>query len=107
MKQARIYVNGEEAGILKELMYLKHYVFEYNSGYSGQAVSLTMPTTSRIWEYKNFPPFFDGLLPEGFQLEGLLKIRKLGYNFKRLIPAVCTKLVKKKHPDVKVLALSV
>lgn len=80
MRQAKIFVNGKEAGILKELIYLKHYVFEYHSSYSGQCVSLTMPATSRVWEYKNFPPFFDGLLPEGFQLAGLLKFRKLDRN---------------------------
>ena len=27
--------------------------------------------------FDTFPPFFDGLLPEGFQLEALLRRRKL------------------------------
>ena len=27
--------------------------------------------------YKSFPPFFEGLLPEGVMLEGLLKIAKI------------------------------
>ncbi len=29
------------------------------------------------YTYASFPPFFDGLLPEGNQLDGLLKIRKI------------------------------
>ncbi len=28
----------------------------------------------------HFPPFFDGLLPEGYQLEGLLKFGKFDRN---------------------------
>ena len=34
----------------------------------------------RIYKFDKFPPFFDGLLPEGIQLEGLLKIRKIDKN---------------------------
>jgi serine/threonine-protein kinase HipA len=30
-----------------------------------------------MYEFKTFPPFFDGLLPEGAQLEGLLRLKKL------------------------------
>ena len=29
---------------------------------------------------EEFPPFFDGLLPEGIQLEGLLKLKKIDRN---------------------------
>ena len=36
-----------------------------------------MPTTQKVYKFNNFPPFFDGLLPEGIQLEGLLKIKKI------------------------------
>ena len=39
-----------------------------------------MPTNIRIYKFDKFPPFFDGLLPEGIQLEGLLKIRKIDKN---------------------------
>jgi serine/threonine-protein kinase HipA len=39
-----------------------------------------MPTNQKIYTFKNFPPFFDGLLPEGIQLEGLLKIKKIDRN---------------------------
>ena len=37
----------------------------------------TMLTDRMKYSFNNFPPFFKGLLPEGIQLEGLLKIRKI------------------------------
>jgi serine/threonine-protein kinase HipA len=80
MRAARIFVNNIEAGTLTELEYSKQYCFEYLPTYSGAPISLTMPVLQRVYQYANFPPFFDGLLPEGYQLEGLLKIRKLDRN---------------------------
>jgi len=58
----------------------KEYVFEYLNEYDGMAISRTMPTNVRVYQFDKFPPFFDGLLPEGIQLEGLLKIRKIDKN---------------------------
>jgi serine/threonine-protein kinase HipA len=77
MRKAKVYVKGIEAGILTELVQGKEYVFEYPEGYKGFEVSRTMPTNQKVYKYNNFPPFFEGLLPEGIQLEGLLKIRKI------------------------------
>ncbi len=43
---------------------------------------------------KDFPPFFDGLLPEGILLEGLLKQRKIDkYDYFSQIVAVGNDLV--------------
>jgi len=36
-----------------------------------------MPTKEKVYKFDMFPPFFDGLLPEGTQLEGLLKLKKI------------------------------
>ena len=80
MRKAKIFVNGEEAGTLLELEFGKTYRFEYLEGYAGIPVSLTMPFSQRVYEFESFPPFFDGLLPEGYQLEGLLKIGKIDRN---------------------------
>ncbi len=33
--------------------------------YHGAPVSLTMPLANKIYEFNVFPPFFEGLLPEG------------------------------------------
>ena len=80
MRKAKIFVRGIEAGILTELIQGKEYVFAYLNEYDGIEVSRTMPTNIRIYKFDKFPPFFDGLLPEGIQLEGLLKIRKIDKN---------------------------
>ena len=87
MRRAKVFVHGIEAGVLKEVVFSKHYVFEYNASYTGSPISLSMPTTTQVWDFDRFPPFFDGLLPEGFQLEGLLKNQKLDRNdyFSQLI----------------------
>jgi serine/threonine-protein kinase HipA len=54
-----------------------HYIFQYQKNYVGSPISLTMPMRYEPYRFDSFPPFFDGLLPEGLQLEGLLKSQKL------------------------------
>ena len=80
MRSAKILVNGQDAGILTELDFGKKYSFEYIDGYSGTPVSLTLPLRKLVYEFDSFPSFFDGLLPEGYQLEGLLKFGKIDRN---------------------------
>ena len=80
MRKAKIFVRGIEAGTLTELIQGKEYVYEYLNEYDGTEISRTMPTNIKIYKFDKFPPFFDGLLPEGIQLEGLLKIRKIDKN---------------------------
>jgi serine/threonine-protein kinase HipA len=80
MRKAKVYVKGIEAGILTEIRQGTEYTFEYLEDYSGTDVSLTMPRTQQKYVFYQFPPFFEGLLPEGTQLEGLLKIRKIDRN---------------------------
>ncbi|MCX6246609.1 MAG: HipA N-terminal domain-containing protein [Bacteroidetes bacterium] len=80
MRRAKVYVKGIEAGTLTEVEKGKEYLFEYLDGYNGLVVSRTMPVKEQSFRYNRFPPFFDGLLPEGIQLEGLLKIRKIDKN---------------------------
>jgi len=80
MRTAKVFVNDQEAGQLKELDFGKKYAFEYFSEYHGDPVSITMPIQQSSYEFDSFPPFFDGLLPEGFQLDGLLKFRKIDRN---------------------------
>ena len=80
MKKAKVFVKGIDVGTLTELNRGSEYVFEYLDGYNGLEVSRTMPTNIKVYRYNKFPPFFDGLLPEGIQLEGLLKIKKIDKN---------------------------
>jgi serine/threonine-protein kinase HipA len=77
MRKAKVFVKGIEAGILTEILKGKEYVFEYLNYNAVPEVSRTMPTREKVYRFDRFPPFFDGLLPEGIQLEGLLKIRKI------------------------------
>jgi len=77
MRQAEIHVHGVRAGLLEELEPGRSYRFTYDPGYQGPPVSLTMPVQAGPFTHEGFPPFFDGLLPEGAQLEALLRRRKL------------------------------
>jgi serine/threonine-protein kinase HipA len=80
MRQAKIYVDNKQAGILTEYTSGISYGFTYLDGYSRSPVSLTLPLRNEAYDFSVFPPFFDGLLPEGYQLEGLLKIGKIDRN---------------------------
>lgn len=77
MRKANVYVHGQRAGTLVEVERGNCYRFEYDPQYQGEPVSLTMPASNRVYEYERFPPFFDGLLPEGILLEALLRQRKI------------------------------
>lgn len=80
MRKANVYVHGIKAGILEEIEKNKSYTFKYLDEYNNEPVSLTMPLNKRLYIYNTFPSFFDGLLPEGFLLEGLLRINKIDKN---------------------------
>ena len=79
MRRAYVMVNGVTAGIL-EITDTNTYRFSYDTTYHGPPVSLTMPISQQIYEYTKFPPFFEGLLPEGIMLEALLRTHKLDKN---------------------------
>lgn len=76
MRRAIVMVHGNRTGVLTEISPTEYY-FEYDDNYEGEAVSLTMPLNHKKYGYKSFPPFFEGLLPEGVMLEGLLRIAKI------------------------------
>ena len=77
MRSARVYMHGELAGILDEIEQKRRYRFRYLDTYTGEPVSLKMPVEKQVYEFDRFPPFFDGLLPEGFMLEALLREQKI------------------------------
>lgn len=80
MRSARIFFENDLAGLLTEAEAGKEYHFQYEPGYNGHPISLTMPVREEVYLFDEFPPFFDGLLPEGFQLEALLRQKKLDRN---------------------------
>lgn len=77
MRRAKVAFQGTLAGELEEEERGSRYRFTYATGYGGPPISLTMPLRAEPYEFLEFPPFFDGLLPEGTQLEALLRKRKL------------------------------
>lgn len=75
MRSARVLMHGVPAGRLTEGE--GGYAFAYHPGYDGPPVSLTLPVRPEPYRFDRFPPFFDGLLPEGWQLGALLRQAKL------------------------------
>lgn len=77
MREARVFQKNQPAGVLRELEPRRTYEFVYDPGYKGIAVSWTLPVRDQAYRFDEFPPFFEGLLPEGYQLEALLRQAKL------------------------------
>ena len=77
MRQAKIFLGKIRAGTLIEQEKNRKYRFEYMPDYAGPPISLTLPTQNNGFDFERFPPYFEGLLPEGAQLESLLRIAKL------------------------------
>jgi serine/threonine-protein kinase HipA len=77
MKTADVFFRESLAGKLVEIIKNREYRFIYEKDYSGPPVSLTMPLDQQVYPFDMFPPFFDGLLPEGYQLEALLRMKKI------------------------------
>lgn len=80
MRKANVFVNNQLAGEFLETEKNKSYRFTYNPGYKGGPISLQIPLSKQIYEFDRFPPFFEGLLPEGIMLAGLLKRAKIDSN---------------------------
>ncbi len=80
MRKAKVYNFGIPAGKLIEIEPEHKYKFVYLDDYKGKPISLTMPVNKKEYEFNEFPPFFDGLLPEGVQLEALVRQLKIDKN---------------------------
>lgn len=80
MRKAEVYMQKDLAGFLLEEEMNKRYRFIYDEGYKRAPVSVTMPVDQRQYEFSEFPPFFEGLLPEGINLEALLRTKKIDRN---------------------------
>ena len=75
-RQATIRQHGVRAGRLQELEQ-GGWRFGYATGYSGASVSLVLPVRTEPYDFPGFPPFLEGLLPEGPQLEAILRKYKI------------------------------
>ncbi len=77
MRSAIIELHGIPAAVFTEGERGNRYSVTYLPGYRGEPVSLTMPLQSEPYRFETFPPFLDGLLPEGMMLEALLRTAKI------------------------------
>ena len=69
-----------QAKILAGYLYQQQddsWAFQYVDGFDCTPISLTLPVQAEPYIFKEFPAVFDGLLPEGTQLEALLKTHKI------------------------------
>ncbi len=85
-RAATILQQGQPAGRLEEVDD-GSWQFTYFPKYTGQPVSLTLPIRPVPYHFEEFPPPFEGLLPEGIQLEALLRKHKIdrGDAFSQLV----------------------
>jgi serine/threonine-protein kinase HipA len=77
MRKAEVFMHDKYAGVLEEISPRAAYRFAYDPAYAGPPVSLTAPVRPEPYVYEAFPPFLEGLLPEGYNLEALLRARKI------------------------------
>ena len=75
MKRALVYLHNRLAGRLTEDE--NGYTFEYDTDYlasdGAEAVSLTLPVRQEAYRDTVLFPFFDGLIPEGWLLDIVLR----------------------------------
>mgnify|MGYP001819644160 CR=1 FL=1 len=76
LRSAEVHQLGELAGTLTERPG-GGWFFTYLDSYNGPPISLTMPVRPEPYEFPALPPALEGLLPEGLQLEALLKKHKI------------------------------
>ena len=79
-RRARVFVQGRAAATLEEVERGRRYRLVYDADYEGTPVSLTMPVGPRVYDFHKFPPFFEGLLPEGVMLDALIRQLKIDAN---------------------------
>ena len=78
-RSVHVYVRDSLAGILRETDtgYCFQYLPEYLADADQPPVSLTLPRQEEPYESKILFPFFDGLIPEGWMLDMVIRNWKL------------------------------
>lgn len=93
MRQAHIYYQGRQAGLLTENE--DGYTFLYDMDYlcSGEAepISLTLPLSDKPYTSLILFPFFDGLIPEGWLLDIAEKSWKIDRRDRMSLLLACCK----------------
>ena len=78
-RSAEVIIRNKKAGILKETDsgFSFSYYDSYLSSDDASPASLTLPLTDKEYFSKTLFPFFDGLIPEGWLLDIVIKNWKL------------------------------
>ena len=79
LRETAIFQSGTLAGHLQEEQD-GGWAIEYVEEYTGNSDFLTLPLRKEPYIFQEFPAVLDGLLPEGEQLEALLKKQKIDRN---------------------------
>ena len=79
MRKAKVFMHKNWAGTLTEDEEGYHFSYEkdYLEAQIAEAISLTIPLSSKTYTSKVLFPFFDGLIPEGWLLDIVEKNWKL------------------------------
>jgi serine/threonine-protein kinase HipA len=83
MRQAKIYYQDAEAGLLTENddgTYRFEYREEYIRSFPDQFITFTMPVRQKLYTENRLFPFFEGLIPEGWLLDIASKSWKINPN---------------------------
>lgn len=80
-RKGYVYVQDDFAGTIEEteIGYRFTYDMNYLKNISSKAISLTMPLREEPYDSNVLFPFFDGLIPEGWLLNVVVKNWKLQY----------------------------
>lgn len=75
MRQAKIFYQDQEAGLLTENDEGYEFVYrlDYLTSSDAHAISLTMPLQEAAFKSQVLFPFFEGLIPEGWLLDVALR----------------------------------
>ena len=94
MRRARIYYNDTVAGILTETSdgeFIFKYEDDYVANHPDQAITFTMPVTTKPYKESRLFPFFEGLIPEGWLLDIATKNWKINPNDRMGLLLACCK----------------
>jgi len=69
--KAAVFYSDERAGTLSKTGNTYQFVYEgdYLKNVGALPISVSLPLRQEVYEFDSFPPFFDGLLPEGWLLD--------------------------------------
>ena len=95
MRKAEVKIHDRTAGwlIQDENGYSFHYAAEYISSPDAVSVSLTLPLRTEPYNSHVMFPFFDGLIPEGWLLDGAQRNWKLNPRDRMGLLMVCCKFI--------------